>query len=492
VLGTEVGRERAVWSALPSVPAVRTGRIHFLNGDHLVVLWSVWLRLGGYGYGWTPLTFLHVYDASTPEIPTLWENITLSGLYVGARMIGDYVYLIGRSSPYGPDGNLSLPGIWQDGERTDLTYADVAYFPDSAGSRELAVVLAVNVRTGGPPGHEAFLAPNASQVYMSARNLYLATAASWTAWWGWDSGTETTTIHKVAISGGSVCFVATGTVRGTILNQFSMDEHRGYLRVATTTGQPRDGSSRNHIYALNGTLVQVGRLEDLAPGERVYSARFMGDRAYLVTFKKVDPLFVLDLSDPAKPAVLGYLKIPGYSSYLHPYDATHVIGLGKDAVDMGDFAWFQGIKVSLFDVTDVEHPQEVSQLLIGDRGTDSDALWDHKAFLFIPSRGLLVLPVNVYEIDRRANPNPPPNAYGQLAWQGAYAVSVTLDTGLGVAAKIAHNADPASCRTNYGSSCSRYTVHRSLYIDRVLYTVSAAFVKMNDLDTFQDLGTIPL
>ncbi|NIP67558.1 hypothetical protein GWM83_02345, partial [Candidatus Bathyarchaeota archaeon] len=114
----------------------------------------------------------------------------------------------------------------------------------------------------------------------------------------------------------------------------------------------------------------MGRLEDLAPGEKIYSARFMGDRGYLVTFRKVDPLFVLDLSQPTNPKVLGKLKIPGYSDYLHPYDENHIIGVGKETVaaEQGDFAWYQGVKISLFDVTDVEDPREIDKYEIGDRG----------------------------------------------------------------------------------------------------------------------------
>ena len=148
-----------------------------------------------------------------------------------------------------------------------------------------------------------------------------------------------------------------------MLNQFSMDEWNGCFRIATTRGHvSREGSSStNNVYVLDSDLNVTGKLEGLAPGETIYSARFIGKRAYLVTFKKVDPFFVLDLSVPSDPKVLGALKIPGFSDYLHPYDENHVIGVGKNTVEAdpgeGNFAWYQGMKVALFDVTDVANPQ---------------------------------------------------------------------------------------------------------------------------------------
>ncbi len=222
-------------------------------------------------------------------------------------------------------------------------------------------------------------------VYCSAEYLYLTTG-----------GYSETGIHKIRLDNGYIEGVADGSVPGWVLNQFSMDESDGYFRIATTTGHAWGVStSKNNVYVLDEDLKVVGELEDLAPGEQIYSARFMGNRLYLVTFKKVDPLFVIDLADPTAPRVLGKLKIPGYSNYLHPYDEKHVIGLGKEAVDSegGSFAWYQGVKLSLFDVSDVSNPREVAKLEIGDRGTDSPALYDHKAFLFSRERNLLVIPI---------------------------------------------------------------------------------------------------
>lgn len=269
-------------------------------------------------------------------------------------------------------------------------------------------------------------------------------------------------IHKISVNKGDISYKTAGEVSGHILNQFSMDEYKGNFRVATTTGNVWGGNSLNHLYILDEELKIVGSLEDLAKGEKIYSARFMGDRAYIVTFKKVDPLFVIDVSNPNAPKVLGYLKIPGYSDYLHPYDANHVIGIGKDARDASseevfgrnlDFAWYQGVKISLFDVSDVENPIEQAKYVIGDRGTDSPVLSDHKALLFDKEKNLLVIPVSVAEIDRskyrecsKEELNSPrayefclsDNTYGEQVWQGAYVFNID-ENEITLKGKITHN-----------------------------------------------------
>jgi uncharacterized secreted protein with C-terminal beta-propeller domain len=156
---------------------------------------------------------------------------------------------------------------------------------------------------------------------------------------------------------------ASGRVSGSVLNRYSMDEYEGYFRIATTTGWGT--SSLNRVYVLDGTLSVAGALENLAQGERIYSARFMGNRCYLVTFRQVDPFFVIDLSDPSQPKLLGELKITGYSDYLHPYDENHIIGIGKET----DAGLYQGLKISLFDVSDVSNPKEIAKYEIGEERT---------------------------------------------------------------------------------------------------------------------------
>jgi len=253
---------------------------------------------------------------------------------------------------------------------------------------------------------------------------------------------------------------------------------------------------KNHVFVLNGKMEIVGKLTDLAPGEKIYSARFMGDRLYLVTFKQVDPLFAIDLSNPTNPRVLGQLKIPGYSDYLHPYDETHVIGLGKETEDIKegnqDFAFPKGVKLSLFDVSDVSAIKELSTFVIGDAGSNSYASQEHKAFLFSKSKnGLLVIPVLEAKIDARKYPNGiPSHTYGDYVFQGAYVFNVDLTSGFTLKGRVSH-ADPESFE-KAGYYWGGTDVQRSAYIENVLYTVSNRFVKASDLDSLKELGSVEI
>jgi len=212
-----------------------------------------------------------------------------------------------------------------------------------------------------------------------------------------------------------------------------------------------------------------------------------------MTFKKVDPLFVIDLSDPYNPRELGYLKVTGYSDYLHPYDENHIIGIGKETTDAGEFAWYQGVKISLFDVSDVSNPVEISKLEIGDRGTDSPVLWDHKAFLFDKSRNLLVMPILEAEVDQSKYPGGvPANAHGEYVWQGAYVFDISIDNGLQVKGRITHIENLTDLEQGYYYYYSPLSVTRTLYIDDVLYTISDAKIKMNDLENLDYINEVQL
>ncbi len=203
---------------------------------------------------------------------------------------------------------------------------------------------------------------------------------------------------------------------------------------------------------------------------------------------------MIDLSNPDDPKVLGYLKVTGYSSYLHPYDETHIIGIGKETVaEREDFAWYQGLKISLFDVSDVSNPVEIGKYEIGDRGTDSPVLWDHKAFLFDKSRNLMVIPVLVAEVDESKYPEGvSADAYGEPVWQGAYVLHVSLDAGISLQGRITHIENIADPEQEYYYYYSPFSVERSLYIGDVLYTISQAKIKMNSLENLDYINEVEL
>ncbi|RME31955.1 hypothetical protein D6789_01090, partial [Candidatus Woesearchaeota archaeon] len=298
---------------------------------------------------------------------------------------------------------------------------------------------------------------------------------------------SSTVIQRIAIDGLDIGYAGRGEVRGTLLNQWSMDEYEGWLRVATTLSYwdsvERESVQFNNVYTLDDDMKVRGELEQLAEGERIYAARFMGERLYLVTFRRVDPLFVIDLSNPRKPELLGKLKIPGYSSYLHPYDKDHLIGIGKEGDEDGRLG---GIKIALFDVSDVEHPEEIDSVEVGSQGSDSEVLRDHKAFLFNKERGVLVIPIR--EADERVY-DPERGYYRRKVWQGAYVFHVD-DEGFKEKGRISHLDGEA--RDEYYWWQSPWSVRRSLWMDDVLYTVSQSKVKINDFDTLKELNTVRL
>jgi uncharacterized secreted protein with C-terminal beta-propeller domain len=238
-------------------------------------------------------------------------------------------------------------------------------------------------------------------------------------------------------------------------------------------------------------LTTVGKLENLAVTERIYSARFMGDRAYLVTFRQIDPFFVLDLSDPADPRVAGELKIPGYSSYLHPYDANHVIGLGVEN---------STVKLSLFNVTDINSPREMAKYVIEGDWTYSEALNDPKAFLFDKAKELLVIPVTITQYGVVERDPGAVNVTGkevgtafstQAYWQGAYVFKVTLTGGFELRGGITHQ-DNSTSQQDYWYGDYSKNVNRALYIDDTLYTVSNAKVKLTSLIDLTEIAEIKL
>jgi uncharacterized secreted protein with C-terminal beta-propeller domain len=258
-----------------------------------------------------------------------------------------------------------------------------------------------------------------------------------------------------------------------------MDEYNNNLRVATTSSvySARGSYEYNNVFVLDSGMKTIGSLTHIAEQEKIYSTRFMGDRLYMVTFKRVDPFFVIDLSTPVAPKILGKLKIPGYSDYLHPYDATHIIGIGKETGtnDWGGVST-KGLKLALFDVSDVANPKQIDKVEIGDAGTDSAALSDHKAFLFDKSKNLLVIPARV--VKNQATVTDTKSVSQPNIWYGAYVFGVTPETGFTLRGTVEHGT---GSDRYYWYGSSQNEVKRSLYIGDVLYTLSTKKILANSL-----------
>jgi uncharacterized secreted protein with C-terminal beta-propeller domain len=443
---------------------------------------------------WSPpeaMTHIAIFDVSDAGSPILLDRYAVSGSLKTSRMTNGHLYIVSQSPILRREDGYSLPRICRNSGCEAFDLDKILYDPDTEFPSVYSNLLALNPLEG-TYGYLSIIAGHVSTVYMSRESLYVTFTRPGPGILPGQllplgfSSVSMTSIYKIRTAGTELSVAASGAVSGRLLNQFSMDEKDGYLRVVTTVGWT---DSKNNVYVLDDGLEVVGLLEGLAPRESVYSARFLGDVLYLVTFKKVDHFFVIDLSDPGLPRVLGHLKIPGFSQYLHPLGEGYILGVGKDTVEAeeGDFAWFQGLKLSLFDATDPAKPGEVAKYTIGVRGTTSEVLTDHKAFLYIPSRGLIVIPVDLTEyeeglLERWKDPGegPPPFVTGKRVWQGVYVLSVSPQEGFQLIGRISHL--DLLIDGGYDTSLSAaYTVTRSLYIGDYLYTISESIVGVNSL-----------
>lgn len=272
-----------------------------------------------------------------------------------------------------------------------LTQATDVYRPASDDQRNLISITTFDMSSDLPGVQASTSIPTTTtaEVYASTGSIYLVNPD-----WGtrWDEGPATSILKLDFEDDGGVDLVASGHVSGQTLNQFSIDEHNGYLRIATTQGWGMEAVNSVYVLAQSGEKLSiVGSVVGLAPGERIFSARFMGDEGYVVTFRQVDPLFALDLSDPTSPEVVGELKIPGFSNYLQAADDTHLIGIGRNADLSGRV---QELQVSLFDVGDMANPalEDTYGIYVGDWSW-SEATTDHHAVGFYPGYDVLAIPV---------------------------------------------------------------------------------------------------
>lgn len=451
-----------------------------------------------------PTTIIKIYDISNREYPELIKDVEMDGSYFNSRMVGNYIYVIATEYSYwilqDDDGTLAIPELTINNVTRKIQPNEIYYYDVPDDINTMTHVIAIDI-FNEEVNQKSYLLGSSQNIYVSMNNIYLTYTTYDNAYSPiYESNynsEQNTIIHRISINNGDITYKGQGRVPGSILNQFSMDEHDGHFRIATTIGHVsrNGGGSTNNVYILDDTLNITGKVEELAPGERIYSVRFMGDKGYVVTFKKVDPLFVIDLSDPNNPSVLGKLKIPGYSDYLHPLDENHIIGIGKDTVEAeySDFAWYQGIKMALFDVSDYENPIEEAKVIIGDRGTDSPALRDHKAFLFDKEKELLVIPVSLYEIDdeiKQQNNGNTGNYYGDFTFQGVYVYHLSLEDGFEYFGRITHLEDEDILKSGSYWYDWESSIQRSLYIEDVLYTISEDMVKMNRLDDLSEINSV--
>ena len=279
--------------------------------------------------------------------------------------------------------------------------------------------------------------------------------------------TVSTVLKRFAVKGMDISYVGSNSVPGRLINQFAMDEDKGILRIAYTTD-----NNTNAVATFDKQMNTLGNLEGLAKGEQIYSVRFMGDKLYLVTFKQVDPFFVIDMKNPKQPTVLGYLKIPGYSSYLHPVDDTHILEFGNDVTLTSQNVRNAGVKIAMFDVSDVKQPKQISNVIIGEAGTYTPLNYDHKALLYNGAKKYFGFPIEVVKQKKENNSNS--WATTQTVFQGAYIYEIMPDFKLQLKGTVTHIPAGKEYAYEYNKN-----IQRLLYIGDVIYTVSPESIYAN-------------
>jgi len=501
----------------------------FVEGDRAVVYSSeghASRRACTYGYdcsfgGDGTHTDVTVVDVSNRDAPVVVRKLALSGSLMAARRIGETVHTVVADGdaprvqwatwPAGVDwcraseavvktGFAELtkqneaairarpspfPTITEKGRTTRL--GGSLFRPRVHDGNAFTSIVSFDMRDDRAAPATVTMQSRPGAVFASETGLYVSVVHHQAdhGWYSYYAGEdEVSEIHKFRIgaSPSETRYVGSGTIPGHVLNQFSMDEWYGYVRVATTKGRVPNPSVTSTISVLaetpSGALTRVGAIGGLAPGEDIRAVRFDNERGYVVTFKKTDPLFVVDMLAPQKPKVLGELKIPGFSTYIHRIDADHLLSIGFDANDHGSFAYFDGVILQLFDVTNPTAPKLLHREKIGTRGSSSAAATDHLAFNYLASRGLLAIPMT--ECSGGGD-----GTYGDtVKFSGLLVYRVDVAHGFERLGGVDHGKAGVSCGTWWSNATSQ--VKRSVFLDDLVYSIADDRVKVQRLD---HLGT---
>ncbi|WP_088103932.1 beta-propeller domain-containing protein [Halalkalibacter urbisdiaboli] len=466
----------------------------FLTDDTLIVIGDKWEQYRSSSTkeistmpAMEGMTLTRVYDISDRTNPELKGESGTEGHLVSSRMIEDHLYYVTsyypmvRTMEEGKEEVSVRPVVYNGEDYTKVALDNIARIPNSE-ERSFTVITAINTKQpSSAVTVDAFIGAG-GQMYMSQEHIYLASNS-----YNGEDSTTSTDIFKFALDGLNVPFIASGSVVGTVLNQFSMDEYDGNFRIATTEGQTWGDhrNSKSHVFILDEKLNEIGHVGDLAPEERIYSARFMGDMIYLVTFREMDPLFVIDATNPTNPEVLGELKIPGVSTYLHPIDENHLIGFGVETKlgkprEQGSepIVRQDGMKISIFDVSDFYNPKEKFVEVIGGEGTYSELMHNHKALTIHPEKPVYAFPIHLYNSNK-----PSDDREWTFDGQGAMVYNITPE-GIERLASLISEGE--------GQRYESYeqSVQRSVYANGYLFILSPGGLTAFDEETYEKVGNV--
>ena len=480
-----------------------------LNGDKNFNMFNIWYS----PYQWqNNKTNIRFVDISQPESMESKLRISMDTGLISSRLIDGVLYLVTRKNPYfeypqplptdsiqpNPDFNPTVPEnqdinnllpviSFDDNEGAPVISATDCFIPrqNSFKNVDNTVITVTAIPLDNPDQHySTCIAGNIDTFYMSTQSIYLTSSRYPVLISGtsllYEPGENEmeTEIHKFTLGKEKLDYRGSGTVEGHLgwdfdKQPFRMGEHDDVLKVATSRGNTWDATSTSSVSVLreatnSQSLETISTLDNLGkPGERIYAARFIGARGYLVTFKKVDPLYVLDFTQPEQPKILGELEINGFSEYLHPIGENYLLGIGKDAIpEVGqDFSWYQGVKLSLFDVSDGDNLREVDSLVLGKRGTHSAVLNDHHALAWLGSGDSATLAIPLQLNEQKPNDNfqdiNHPNAFYDWSHTGLYTFNINTGTnpGIELEGKLITDTPPEICNLagNYCSFMGQHT-----------------------------------
>lgn len=487
-------------------------------------------------------TYIEIYDVANKSNVKRISSFEIPQEYYTSRCINDQLYIVSSTNLNNYRNNYKQKLYYKvNGSETKINATDI-YRLDDLKTRNLSSISSVNISDDSFKWNVSSYLMDVSNAYVSMDNIYLldekyiskdnedyekkqnnekykrlaqkillgrfseiieendyySIEYNQNRFYG-------TKIYKFEINNGRVEYKTQTETKGNTLNQYSLDEKDGYLRIALTKDY---SSSRIEVY--DEDLNLVGQTEEIGKNEKMYTTRFMGDKCYMVTYKYVDPLFVIDLSNPRDPKVLGELKISGYSTYLHPYDENHLIGIGIETqtnsyrADSGRIISTNTVKTSmkmaLFDVTDVSNPKTISTVTIGDSKTTSAILENPKALLFSKEKELIAIPVNNYEseveIEESENTSSLEKAYrtyrGTRVGEGYLVYNINLNTGITLKGEIRHQyaENDNKRRINYHTGNNR--LMRGAWINNNLFTISEDQIKVNSLNDLSEIGTVDI
>lgn len=464
-----------------------------------------------------PSTQVMVYDITDKKNPAKQKQFYVDQEYYTSRVVNGNLYIIASGSLRKNSSYDIIDYYTEDNKKEKIGYKNMYYFNDNVSNYE-TIIASYNLNNQSEGFDVKAYLMDVDNIYVSEKNIYIeneeykyvdSLGRTISKIFGLkgiyalnddhDNYEKMATIYKFSIDkNGKVKYSARTQASGRAVDQFSFDEYNSNLRVAL---QDEKGS---RIVVFDDKLEMIGQTDPVEENENMYSSRFVGDKAYLVTYRTIDPLFVFDLSDPKNPKVLGELKIPGYSTYLHPYDENHIIGIGmqtKESIARDSkgnatvtSAVIIGMKMALFDVSDVNNPKQISEVTIGDSSTKSAILNNHKALLFSKERELIAIPVTSYKTDVTSeeyytDPDMEKLTKGYMdslnqsyISEGYLVYNINIEDGIKLKGVITHDVQNTY---NYSGN-----LLRGLYIKDNLFTLSQSMLKVNRLDTLEQINVM--